>query len=292
MRTFVTPLFIIFLSFSSFAQITDRFSLMNEISAEGYVKPLATALGTGLNSGTYYSASVPSLFGFTFSIKGMTIFIPEKDKSFDPYLPEGYEEGPTATVFGERGNSYAGYDGFIPMPPGINRSSVPLAYPQISFATLGTEVTVRYLPDIQLAEEKDLTFWGAGIKHSISQYIPLFPIDLAAQFFYNKLSITDIVDHSNIAFNVHASKSIGVLIIYSGLQYEKTVMDVEYSIEGDPAKADPLLRENKDVKLTIDGDNNFRFTMGAALKLSFFILNADVNIGSQVAVTGGLTFAF
>jgi hypothetical protein len=42
------------------AQITDRFSLMNEISAVGYVKPLATALGTGVNSATYYTAEVPS----------------------------------------------------------------------------------------------------------------------------------------------------------------------------------------------------------------------------------------
>lgn len=292
MKKIFALLFLIFFSTVSFSQITDRFSIMNEFSAEGYAKPLATALGTGLNSGTYYTASVPSLFGFTFSLKGMFIFIPESDKTFDPRLPEGYETGSTATVFGNKGNAYAGYDGFIPMPPGINRSSIPLAYPQVSFATLGTELTVRYLPNIELAEDKDLSFWGAGLKHSISQYIPLFPIDLAVQAFYNQLSVTDIVSHKNLAFNVHASKSLGLIILYGGIQYETTTMDVEYGIDGDPDNADPLLREDRDVKLSIDGENNFRVTLGTALNLTFFVLNADLNIGSQLAVTAGLNFGF
>lgn len=288
----ITLLFVVLLTCLSYGQITDRFSLMNEKSAVGYTKPLATALGTGLNSGAYFTAGVPSLFGFTFSLKGMTIFIPENDKNFEPSLPEGYEEGPTATVFGHKGNAYAGYDGFIPMPPGINRSSVPLAYPQISVAVLGTEVMLRYLPNIELGEDKDLSFIGFGLKHSISQYIPLLPVDIAAQVFYNKLSITDLAEHKNIAFNVHASKAIGVLILYGGLQFESTTMDLEYSIEGDPSKADPLLREDKEVKLSIEGDNNFRLTLGTALELSFFVVNVDVNIGSQIALTGGLNFAF
>lgn len=291
MKKLFIPL-LLFLSCGLNAQITDRFSLMNEVSAERYSRPLATALGTGLNSGTYYTASVPSLFGFTFSIKGMFIFIPESDKTFDPHLPDGYEEGSSATVFGDKGNSYAGYDGFIALPPGINQSSVPLAYPQVGFAALGTEVIIRYLPNIELGEDKDLSFWGFGVKHSISQYIPLFPIDLAAQIFYNKFSITDIVEHKNIAFNVHASKSFGVLIIYGGLQFENSSMDLEYSIDDDPDNPDPLLREAKDVKVAIDGDNKFRVTVGTALKLAVFALNLDVNIGSQLAVTTGLNFAF
>jgi hypothetical protein len=292
MKNIFTVLLIFIFSVLASAQITDRFSLMNEVSAEGYTKPLATAIGTGLNSGTYYSASVPSLFGFTFSLKGMMIFIPETDKTFDPFLPEGYEQGSTATIFGDKGNSYAGYDGFIALPPGINQSFVPLAYPQVSFATFGTELMIRYLPNIELSENKDLSFWGVGLKHSISQYIPLIPVDIAAQIFYNKFSITDLVDHKNIAFNVHASKTLGVLILYGGLQFESTSMDLEYEVDGNPSSADPLLRQDKKVNLSIDGNNNFRLTLGTALKLAFFALNVDVNIGSQVAVTSGLNFAF
>lgn len=276
----------------AYSQITDRFSLMNEISAEGYAKPLATALGTGVNSGMYYTAEVPSLFGFSLSLKAMYIFIPEEDKTFSPYLPEGYESGPTATAFGDKGNTYAGYDGFIPMPPGINESAVPLTFPQISFSTFGTELMIRYFPNIKLAEEKELSFWGLGLKHSISQYIPLFPIDLAVQVFYNKFGITNIVDHKNLAFNVHTSKTIGVLILYGGLQYETSTLNLDYKIEGNSSSPDPLLREDKDVSLSIKGNNSFRLTLGTALKLSFFALNVDANIGSQFAVTGGLNFAF
>lgn len=289
-----TPVLILSLFFYciSNAQITDRFSIMNEISAVGYAQPLATALGTGLNSGTYYTASVPSLFGFTFSLKAMFIFIPEEDKTFTPHLPEGYETGTTATFLGDKGNSFAGYDGFIPMPPGVNLSTIPLTYPQISFATLGTEVMIRYFPNIKLAEEKDLSFWGIGLKHSISQHIPLFPIDLAAQVFYNNFGITDIVEHKNLAFNVHASKSLGVLILYGGVQFESTTMELEYKIDGNPNNADPLLREDKDISLSINGNNRFRLTLGSAVKLSFFAVNVDLNIGSQLAVTTGLNFAF
>lgn len=291
MKKIITLLFVLFFSAVSLAQLDDRFSLLNETNAEGYAKPLATALGTGLNSGTYYTASVPSLFGFTFSLKGMFIFIPDDDKTFDPTVPSGYEEGPSATIFGDKGGAYAGYDGFITLPPGINFSSVPLAYPQVTFGTFGTELLIRFLPSIEIGD-KDLNFWGVGLKHSISQYIPLFPVDIAAQVVYNKISITDIVDHKNLAFNVHASKSLGLLILYGGLQYESSTMDLEYSIEGDPENADPLLREDKDVKLSIDGANNFRLTLGSALKLGFFAVNLDVNIGSQLAVTTGLNFVF
>lgn len=274
------------------AQITDRFSLMNEISAVGYVKPLATALGTGVNSATYYTAEVPSLFGFSLSLKAMYIFIPEDDKTFTPYLPEGYESGPTATAFGDKGNTYAGYEGFIPMPPGINMSEVPLTFPQISFAAFGTELMIRYFPNVKLAEERDLSFWGLGLKHSISQYIPLFPVDLAVQVFYNNFGITDIVEHTNLAFNVHTSKTFGILILYGGVQYETSTLQLDYKIDGEPGSPDPLLRQDKDVSLSIKGNNSFRLTLGTALKLSFFALNVDANIGSQIAVTGGLNFAF
>ncbi len=292
MKKIFTLFLILFVSTISNAQLEDRFSALNEINAEGYAKPLATSLGIGLNSGTYYSASVPSLFGFTFSLKGMFIFIPDDDKTFDPVLPAGYEEGSSATIYGDKGGAYAGYDGFIVLPPGVNLSSVPLAYPQVSFATFGTELLIRFLPSIELGEDAKLNFWGLGLKHSISQYIPLFPVDLAAQIVYNKISITDIVDHKNLAFNVHASKSFGIIILYGGLQYESSTMDLEYTIDGDPDNADPLLRVDKDVNLSIDGDNNFRVTLGTALKLAFFALNVDLNIGSQLAVTTGLNFAF
>ena len=69
-------------------------------------------------------------------------------------------------------------------------------------------------------------------------------------------------------------------------------MDLEYEVDGDPSSADPLLRQDKKVNLSVDGNNNFRLTLGTALKLAFFALNVDVNIGSQVAVTSGLNFAF
>lgn len=291
MKKIVQFVFILSFTTLTFSQIDDRLTELSESYVDGYMKPLVTTLGTGLNSGSYYTAAVPSLFGFTFSIKGMAIFIPEDDKVFDPQVPNTPDKDLSATIFGDRGGAYLTPDGFVTLPPGINQSSIPLAYPQVSFAYFGTELMVRYLPSIDLGEKK-LNFWGLGFKHSISNYIPLFPVDIAAQITYNSFGITDIIKHSNLAFNVHASKSFGVLILYGGLQYENSSMDLEYTLEGDPEDADPGLRVDKDVKMTIDGDNHFRLTLGTALKLSVLVLNFDFNIGAQSALTGGLNLAF
>jgi hypothetical protein len=153
---------------------------------------------------------------------------------------------------------------------------------------MGSEVMIRFLPTIAI-EDAEANLFGIGLKHSISQYIPLVPIDIAVQFMYNKFSITspDLdISTSNIAFNAHASKSLGPLILYGGLQYESSSMDIEYLYSGDVAISNPDER----ITLNLDGDNNFRLTLGAAIKLAVLVINADYNIGSQSAFVAGINF--
>jgi hypothetical protein len=59
--------------------------------------------------------------------------------------------------------------------------------------------------------------FGFGIKHEISRYIPLLPLDIAVQFLYNNLEITNTLDLTAYAFNAHASKTFGVFTAYGGL---------------------------------------------------------------------------
>ena len=273
----------LFFTVSLQAQFEDRFNELEEDLQKGYSTPLATWTGTYLNSGGYYSASVSKLFGFKFSLIGMMIFIPEDQQTFK--LDDGTE---TATFFGEKGAAVPGTSGYLVYPPGINQSSVPTAIPQIAVSTLGTEIMLRYIPAIDL-EDVSFDLFGIGVKHSISQYIPLIPVDIAVQIMYNKFALEGddlLIETSNIAFNAHASRSFGLVTLYGGLQYESTTLDLDYTFTENNTGL------TEEVKASIEGDNGVRLTLGAALRLAVLVFNADVNIGSQTVVVAGLNFEF
>lgn len=286
--------FLIFFAVRSYAQVEDRFSFLNSVEVGKFTKPLATTIGTALNSGSYYTASIPSLFGFSISFKGMIVLIPDDQKTFTPSLPSGYKaDANTATIYGSKsgGGIYGGANGYITYPGGIDESSIPIIFPQISASLLGSELMIRYMPDVKVGDRK-VNLFGFGLKHNVSQYFILLPVDIAVQLLYNKFKITDLMDVKNYAINAHASKTLGVFTAYGGLQYEKTKFNLDYQIKGDPLSGDPELRTTKSISTSIDGDNNVRMTLGAAVKLGFFVLNADYSLGSQSTFTGGFAFVF
>ncbi len=276
----------------SYSQWEDRFNSIAEGNSKLYAQPFATAFGTAMNSAAYHSADVSDLFGFSISFQGMYILIPDDQLTFTPTLPAGYVSNKsTATIFGTKGGAYAGPDGYVTLPPGLDVTTVPMVMPQIGISLLGTEALFRYVPKIDVGG-KDLSLFGIGIKHSVSRYIPLIPVDVAIQILYSTFEVTDLIDVKNLAFNAHASKTFGILTPYFGLQYESTSLDLTYEIKGDPLSGDPDLRTDKKVSLSLDGDNSFRATLGASLKLAVIVLNADVSLGSQTVFGGGLSFEF
>ncbi len=289
-KTLLLLTLFIFIAKPGFSQIEDRLAQLGKDNVSDYIRPFVTSLGTAMNSNGYYSADISTFLSFSVSFRGMYILIPEDQKTFTPtFSAVGYNATkPTATVYGDKGAAYAGPLGYIVMPPGINQSSVPVAYPQVSASLLGTQVILRYLPPTQIANNNDLSIFGFGIAHSISQYIPFFPLDFAVQFLYNRVEVSDIMKLNNIAFNVHASKTLGPLTPYVGIQYEKSTLDLNYTIKGES----PGLATNQTISASVEGDNNFRATIGAALKLAVIVFNADFSISAQPIVSGGLTFAF
>lgn len=283
--------FFLFISTQSIAQLEDRLGFLTEQEVENFVQPLATTIGVAFNTGSYHSAAVSKVFGFGLSFKYMMIFIPDDQKSFTPAnMPEGYTASePTATIYGGSGTAYLGPAGYLAYPSGLDISTMPMIFPQISASVLGSELMIRYLPELDVGDES-LSLFGFGLKHSISQYIPLAPVDIAVQFLYNTFTVTDIVDVSNIAFNAHASKSFGVFSAYGGIQYETTGVDFEYTYT-DPNNINPGL-DDETIKVSVDGENNFRFTVGAMVKLAVLALNVDYSVGSQGVFSTGLSFEF
>ncbi len=300
MKRLVLIVTLIFYSQNLFAQGGIRVDNLPDWEAEKYVKPLATYLGTYFNSGTYHNADVPDVFGFNFSLIGMITLIPDNQKTFkaDPRVDGADGIDGTATIFGNKGEYFLSNNGFIIYPSGLGLKSIPLGIYQFSGSLFGTELMIRYFPSLKVDKIK-AGFLGFGIKHEVSRYFPLLPLDISVQLLYNKLLIenqsgdpTDYVkfNSKNFAFNIHASKSIGVLIMYGGLQYESSVLDVSYYFK-DPDGIYPSLA-NKIYDISVDGDNHFRFTLGSALKLSFFVLSVDANITSQTTYTLGMSFEF
>jgi hypothetical protein len=292
MKKLLTFFVLSFLFSNQLFSQSDWFKVLSEANVKGYTQPLANAYGIALNSGGFHSASVSDLFGFSISFIGMYILVPDDQLTFTPSLPAGYSADPTSTVFGEKkGGAYAGPDGYITTPPGLNIAPVPIVFPQIGISLLGTEVILRYIPDVTISGEK-LGLFGIGVKHSISRYIPGIPVDVAVQVLYNSFKITNFIDANNLAFNAHASKSFGILTPYFGLQYESANMDLEYEINAEPSSGDPDVATGGKVKVSLEGENTFRVILGTSLKLGFLLLNADMGLGSQTVFGGGLSFEF
>ena len=285
MKKALLPVLFLIFSFQIQAQFADRLTDLVGNDLKQYATPLATFTGSYLNSAGYYSADVPSFFGVRIGLIGMMVLFPDDQTIFT--LDNGEK---TATFFGEKGAAVPGSEGYIVYPPGINLTSIPTGIPQIAVSTLGTEVLLRYIPAIEL-DDVETGLFGFGLKHSVSQYIPLLPVDIAVQFLYTSVSIENKAEefdlsNTNTAFNVHASRGFGLLTLYGGLPYESTSMDVNYVFTGSSILGNP----DEKIKLNLDGDNNFRFTLGAALKLAVLVINADVNLGSQTVFVAGLNF--
>ena len=279
------------LLFSSyvFSQVEDRFTFLTESEVGKYTKPLATTIGTALNSGAYHTAYVSKLFGVSLSFKGMMVMIPSDQKTFNPSLPSGYSaDKGTATIYGDKdgGSAYGGPNGYIVYPGGIGEQSIPLLFPQASVSLLGTEAMLRYLPELKIGETK-VSLFGVGLKHNVSQYFVLLPVDIAVQVLYNSFNVKDLIDVSNIAVNAQVSKSFGPFTAYGGIQYESTKFDLNYTYKGNTSSG-----KNLDIKASVDGDNKVRMTVGGSIKLAIFVLNADYSLSSQSTFTGGLTFEF
>jgi len=172
---------------------------------------------------------------------------------------------------------------------GTGLDVLPLAMPQVSIGLFkGTEVMLRFFPETEINEDiGDIGLLGIGVKHSISQYIPIpmFPLDISGQFVWQKLSIGDMLESKHTSFNIEASKKLGIGISitpYVGLGMESSTLDVSYTV----SSPDPLIDGTK-VDFSLDGDNGFRMTGGVRLGLLIGTLNVDYSLGEYSVISAG-----
>lgn len=256
----------------------------------GFIQPITDLFGTNMNSGFSHSAEIsPSGFYFRLDIVGMASMVQDAQKTYNALTPQGFNPGSFSapTVFGGKGTevadvstglTYRSSDGIL------NTSVFPLIVPQLTLGNIyGTQFSVRYiaLPKMNSDKVPNVALWGVGVRHSISQYVPSIPVDLAAGVYYSSFTFGDYIDAKGVAINAQASKRFSILTLYADLQWERSTMNLTYTSTD---AANPL------VDISMTGANTFRFTAGLQLGLGPLKLFGDVNFGSVTTLSAGIGF--
>jgi len=167
----------------------------------------------------------------------------------------------------------------IPFPFPILQASVGLP--------LGLEPTIRLIPAFEVPGDVgkaigEISAFGFGLKADIDRWIPIpmFPIDLAAQAFFQKMNIGELLSANSTAFNLMASKKLLFLTPYLGFGLESSKFTASYKME-DGTKVD----------FDVKGKNGTRLTAGLNIKLLVLQLNAEYSIGEYNALGLGVGFA-
>ena len=277
---------------SSQTSIENAIQAYGKQNVEGYVQPVADLFGANMNSGYYHSAAIPKTgFHLALDFIGMAAQVSDDQKTYTAKTPSGFNPASfqTATIFGGKGTTvtsitpagltYRGSDGII------NTSIFPLAVPQLTIGSVfGTEAVIRFItiPKIGDNQIPATTLWSVGVRHSISQYIPDAPVDIAAGVFYNKFTWGDIFDFKGLSFGAQASKTFSILTLHTGVNVESSTLKISYT------STDPIAPGS--VEVNLDGKRKFSFTAGLDLTLGFFRLFGNANFGSINNFTAGFGF--
>jgi hypothetical protein len=297
-------------------------------NGQKYIQPAVSSFSANLNSAIFQTGEVHGFLGFEVGLVGMLAPVPDDKKTFQAILPDSilyqgntyfagrdydqYVVTPTAL-----GSKTGGIVNTKQVPPkqvfqflgGTGLKMVPLIAPQLRIGVpLGTEVIMRYVPEIKLNEEVGkLQLIGFGLKHSISQWLSgtsvagtekpgEFPLDISVGLMYQEFSLKDsaggdFIKTKVFAASVQASKKFLLLTIYGGVGYETATTDISYLYQPATEYA-PGLQPLR-VKLEgIKGDNTLRITGGLKLHLFFLDVFADYSVASQPVASGGVTFSF
>jgi hypothetical protein len=269
---YLTLFLALFFSVNSFGQITSIPSMLagapedGEKMLQAYFKPYANAFGANLNGAWYNTAKVHKLGGFDLTLSISASFVPKADKEFDASLL-GLSSGATVDPNNKMsptiaGKKEAGATITYPalnnlsynLPKGTGWGVIPSPMLQLGIGLVkGTDLTFRYVPDLNVGDFGSFGLWGVGLKHSIKQWIPaikLMPFFNLSVFMgysqmktsadvsfkpevYNAMLDPDPVDNTDLPFdnqkmemtfksfttNVLASFDLPVVTFYGGIGF-------------------------------------------------------------------------
>lgn len=264
-------------------------------NASGYLAPLIDAFRSNLNAGLFHTARVePGGFHVSLEFTGMTTSFDEASRSFmaitDPgFQPTQYVEVPTIVgdpdavfVVGESSTIYA-------FPGGFDVSDWYLSAPQLRIGNWkGTEAVARVIfYDTGNEDVGTLGVWGAGLRHSLSQYFSgIAPLDIAIAGMYQHAELgteagLDIVDSDLYTLAVHTGIGLGMFYPYAGVAIDWYRFGVHYEIDG----LEPI-------DLQFSADEDIQLTLGASLQVGFVAAFGEYNFADQNTLAAGLSVSF
>jgi hypothetical protein len=154
-----------------------------------YLKPFSKAFGADLNGGWYNTAKTHKLGGFDLTFSVSAAIVPSADKTFNvkdlnlqgnpvitgnsaPTVAGARSTGPQLEyqkLVGSTNYTYAKFN----TPKGTGVGIIPAPMLQLGIGLIKeTDVTIRYVPNLNVGDFGGLGMWGIGLKHSIKQWIP------------------------------------------------------------------------------------------------------------------------
>lgn len=282
--------------------------------ADNYAQPVTDALGADLNGGLFRTADfgdtglIPVIDVYV-GVTAMGAFTAGSTNSFrladeEIQTDEGrtliieYPDRDLPAAFGK--NESPGTADIIDKQTGtkvdevtlpgslVNTPIAPLAVPQVGIGTvLGTDAQVRVLPERQISDYGAVSLVGVAVRHRVSQYVPLLPIDVAVQGAWQELTLSssqqgEVVNASGWALNAQVSRGIPILPVtfYGGVQYEQFDVNVDYTFSTSAG--------NSTLTLDQTAANSTRALAGVSIELAVLRLNVDYAVGTNNTVTAGV----
>lgn len=272
-------------------QVEDAIKQLSSQNVTGYLQPLLNGFGANMNSGFAGSAAIDNSFFFRIDAIGMATIIGGNEQVYEAVPPHPFAQQPveTATIFGDQGAVVEGPEGirYYMQNGQLNLEYMPLIMPQITIGNiLNTQLVVRFFTYSTDSDVPDIDLIGIGIRHGLNQYLPGFPVDLAAGVYYQNFKIGDIMDTNTLSVDARASKKLGMLTLYGGAQYEHANMNLQYTYTG------PAAEEEQMIDLDFESENRVRAFAGINLTLGLVHLRGDFNIGRVSVVSAAVGIGF
>lgn len=276
---------------------------------KAYLTPLPAGLTNTLNSGWVTKAAPTKKLGFSLQFRVAVAAVPSSGQTFD-----ANDIGLTGfTVSGTSSNTISGSKGggqtitstapggasfTIPGGTGFNYVPAPMLQGNVGLIK-GTDVTLRYIPEVSNDDYGDISLFGAGIKHDLTQWIPggkLLPVDISLFAAYTKIDMNANISFNNgtgqrvetttdtFVFNALVGKTLPFLSAYAGLGVQTGDFDLNMVGDYDLGLAGVI---TDPVSYTQKSDASIHALAGFQFKLGFFRIYAEATASEYVTANVG-----
>ncbi len=174
-------------------------------------------------------------------------------------------------------------------------SILPQAAVQANIGTLlGTNVALRWFPEIDIEDLGKFKMFGIGFIHNFNTWFPNpLPVDIGVGFYTQTMDVGDIFESSSTQFGAYLSKTFGAAAVtftpYLGLTTESADTKINYDYT---FNAPGGISETAKIDFELEGENSFGTTVGFNLSLAVVDVIVDYKIAETNTLSGGIALGF